>query len=206
MTTSDSSFCEIKYKYFKTNYTLKLCSIGSSFKCNRGTSEWPGSLVATTCVTCRIRRHRVDCLCCSQWLMQMQWQVTPLNFAPFLFCGLFQKNQRRPAQPDLPDRLRVRRWKGVSMTATLIQPAPGYYYQVPGKWNGTKQRKVWDCCSDILTEIRVHQNIQDQDVALDGRTMFQDEERWISVFISLMLFTIHLAQIKTTIFELKSIF
>lgn len=181
MTTSDSSFCEIKYKYFKGNYTLKLCSIGSSFKCNRGTSEWPGSLVATPCVTRRIRRHGVDCLCCSQWLMQMQWQVTPLNFAPFLFCGLFQKNQRRPAQPDLPDRLRVRRWKGVSMTATLIQPAPGYYYQVPGKWNGTKQRKIWDCCSDILTEIRVHQNIQDQDVALDGRTMFQDEERWISV-------------------------
>lgn len=126
MTTSDSSFCEIKYKYFKGNYTLKLCSIGSSFKCNRGTSEWPGSLVATPRVTRRIRRHGVDCLCCSQWLMQMQWQVTPLNFAPFLFCGLFQKNQRRPAQPDLPDRLRVRRWKGVSMTATLIQPAPGY--------------------------------------------------------------------------------
>lgn len=108
-------------------------------------------------------------------------EVNPLNFAPFLFCGLFQKNQRRPAQPDLPDRLRVRRWKGVSMSATLIQPAPGYYYQVPGKWNGTKQQKIWDCCSDILTEICVHQNIQDQDVALDGRTMFQDEERWISV-------------------------
>lgn len=79
--------------------------------------------MATPCVTRRIRRHGVDCLCCSQWLMQMQWQVTPLNFAPFLFCGLFQKNQRRPAQPDLPDRLRVRRWKRVSMTATLIQSA-----------------------------------------------------------------------------------
>lgn len=97
--------------------------------------------MATPRVTRRIRRHGVDCLCCSQWLMQMQWQVTPLNFAPFLFCGLFQKNQRRPAQPDLPDRLRVRRWKGVSMTATLIQPAPGYYYQVPGDEMGPSNGK-----------------------------------------------------------------
>lgn len=140
--------------------------------------------------------------------------VVDADLAPnsFKLCNIFvlsvisEDSETTSALPDLLDRLRVRRWKRVSVRVTLIQPAPGYYYQVPGKWNGTKQRKIWDCCSNILTEICLHQNIQDQDVALDGRIMFQDEERWICVFISLMLLTIHLTQIKKKLLSSSNAF
>lgn len=65
----------------------------------------------------------------------------------FKLCTIFvlsvvsEDSETNSAQPDLPDRLRVRRWKRVSMSATLIQPAPGYYYQVPGDEMGPSNGK-----------------------------------------------------------------